>query len=711
MVFYPLNSPIAKKLVWWFIAISTLVAVFSTLVQLYLDYRHQVGNIKSYLERLEETYLPSIAQNTWLMDDNQISTLLEGITNRDDISYAAVSIDGKERWTSGRKTDLDQYKAQLPIFYSHKEKEELIGTLMVIANLEGVYFLIARRAVIVLLANSIKTFIVAGLALAIVQYFVTRHLQSMAAHASKINFQDSHPPLVLSRKKSSVKDELDALSTAISSMQKRGYISYQAVHKTEQQLRLFLNSTEEGIIGVDHKGMVLFANNVCLGLLRETSEQAIAGQVISEVLKSSCLDGYHGRDRDTTLLDFVRDGKIFRCDDSFITRHDQSGFYASLRAYPTFSNGDNSGSVIFFSDTTSQRESIHQRRLLEEALNHAPIAVIITDRFLNIVYVNPEFQRSTGLSSDQVVGRKVDSISSSSAFLQVCEDAKEQIFKGSPWQSRFNYELTPGKSSVIDVITSPIYNDSGEITNFVAISHDVSFEVELQRQLTNAHKHKALGRLSSSIAHEFGNPLLGIKSLIKDIYDKNRLDPDDPPLLKIALDECSRMQELINDIYNFYGVEESVPMPCDLKVLIEKILHFHQKTFIDHNISAVFNHSATLPPVRGKESQLAQVVFNLIINAVEAMSEFGGTLTLELTPLHNEIILTVRDTGPGMDETTLERVFEPFFSTKPEVEGIGLGLPVSYGIITAHGGNITCSSIPEEGSTFKITLPIWEGNA
>jgi hypothetical protein len=176
MTFNPLQSPIAKKLVWWFVAMSTFVALFSTTLQLYLDYRHDIKGIESYLSELDQTYLPSIAKNTWIMDDNQVMTLLEGITNRDDIIFASVSIDGQEQWSSGRRTGTDRFQTQLPILYSHRDRIEQIGSLTVIANLEGVYQRLARRIVIVLLANSIKTFIVAALALFVVQHFITRHL-------------------------------------------------------------------------------------------------------------------------------------------------------------------------------------------------------------------------------------------------------------------------------------------------------------------------------------------------------------------------------------------------------------------------------------------------------------------------------------------------------------------------------------------------------
>jgi len=156
MAHFPLNSPVAKKLVWWFIAISTTVALFSTGVQLYFDYRHEVNSIRSYLSSLNETYIPSIAKNTWLMDDNQLNTLLEGITNRADISYADISIDNTVHWSSGIKNGGDRFYAEMPITYMNKDRVENIGTLTVVANLERVYRQLVRRALIVLFPMRLK---------------------------------------------------------------------------------------------------------------------------------------------------------------------------------------------------------------------------------------------------------------------------------------------------------------------------------------------------------------------------------------------------------------------------------------------------------------------------------------------------------------------------------------------------------------------------
>ncbi len=710
MSIYPLNSPVAKKLVWWFIAISTVVALFSTGMQLYLDYRNEVGNIQSYLASLNKTYLPSIAKNTWVMDDNQINTLLKGITNRDDISYAAVSIDNVVHWSSGSKPDADRFQAQLPIQYLNRNSLEQIGTLTVIANLEKVYQQLVRRALIVLFSNAVKTFIVAALALAVVQYLITRHLQAMSSYVSRLTIKEQRPPLLLDRQENSQPDELDAVAKALSSMQERGYSAYREVLQGEQQLRLFLNSTDEGVFGINASGAVLFANTKCIELLQLSAEQDIVGKKISDLFLSQCLEKQTPIKK-KTLLSTVMEGRTFFREDSYMSCSSGCGFYAEVRAYPTFAGSSCSGAVVFFRDTSSQRELNHHLELLKEALDNSPISVLITDKELNIVYVNPGFEESTGFGLNEIRGKQIDYLSGNDTFKQAYRVATDQALKGSAWHGRVRFRNKTGEKRVVDVVTSPISNGFGQITNLVAVSRDVTYEEELQSHLVTTQKQQALGRLSSSIAHEFGNPLLGIQALLKDFRERSLLSSDDDHLLDIAINECGRMQDLIGDIQNFYGDQTSPETVCNLKDMINKILLFQQKAFLDNNIIVTVTHNNEPPAIWGKEDQLAQVILNLILNGMEAMKPEGGSLIISSDCNQDFFYLDITDTGSGINSSAMDRIFEPFFTTKPEVEGTGLGLAVSYGIIAAHGGKITCQSTEGSGSTFTIHLPVHKNSS
>ena len=706
MSLYPFNSPIAKKLVWWFVAISTTVALFSTGVQLYLDYRHELRSMRSYLDSLETTYLPSIAKNTWLMDDTQINTLLEGITNRDDILYAAITFENEVHWSSGQRTDVDRIRVQLPITYENRNKVELIGSLTVVANLESVYQELTRRAFIVLLSNGVKTFIVAALGLMVVQYLVTSHLQTMAAHVSRISFKRPLPEFRLKRSKSGP-DELDAVAAALSTMQARGYRAYRDVLNGERQLRLFLDSTAEGVFGLDGEGSILFANTKFYHLLKLTPADEVINKPYSELVTYSCLDSARTRDPNG-LLETVKGGDSFICDDSFITCSDGSGFYGAIRAYPTFSDNHFSGAIVFFSDTSEHRQTLHQMELLKQALDNSPISVLITDSSLTVVYVNPGFEKATGYRLQEIQGRTLDSFSGQDAFKQTYLEAAKQTLEGNSWEGRVKFTTKTGRLRVADVIASPIVNGNGEVTNLVSVSRDVTYEEELQNHLITYQKQKALGRLSASIAHEFGNPLLGIKSLLKDFSKRSLPSTEDHELVKIGVGECERMQSLINDINKLYGDHQQEERFCNIVEIITTVMFFQKKNFEDHNIVTKVTHLRKLPELVAREDQIGQVILNLVINGVEAMKPEGGELSITTDHDQRFISIMIKDAGAGIDPTLNDLIFEPFFSTKPDIEGTGLGLSVSYGIITALGGTLTFESSKGEGTTFTIQLPLSE---
>jgi nitrogen-specific signal transduction histidine kinase/CheY-like chemotaxis protein len=248
---------------------------------------------------------------------------------------------------------------------------------------------------------------------------------------------------------------------------------------------------------------------------------------------------------------------------------------------------------------------------------------------------------------------------------------------------------------------------------------DVSESKKLRSQLLQAQKMEAVGALAGGIAHDFNNLLtvvLGYSELI--ISEKDEKDPDYEDLSKIIY-SARTATDLVRRILAFSRKTEARLGPVDLNNQVE-LLQKMLSRIISKNIKIDLNLDPDLPTIYVDGSQIDQVLMNLSLNARDAMAE-GGTLTIETgTVLLNEsycqshieaqqglhVLLTVRDTGVGIDEDSLERIFEPFFSTKKPGEGTGLGLAMVYGIVKRHGGHIICDSKPGFGSLFSIYLPV-----
>ena len=229
---------------------------------------------------------------------------------------------------------------------------------------------------------------------------------------------------------------------------------------------------------------------------------------------------------------------------------------------------------------------------------------------------------------------------------------------------------------------------------------------ERETRLRQAQKMEAIGVLSSSIAHEFGNPLVGISLFLSGLKESAQLSKGNQRLLDLCLDECSRMSKLLRDLKCFYQPSSEEKRPVNLHNLLDNILLFQKSHFQGLHIEVVKEYGKTVQEVMAVEDQLKQVFVNLFLNAAESMAETGGSLTISTDTKNNSVSVTIRDTGVGISLENQKEIFTPFFSTKQEITGTGLGLSVSYGIIKSHQGDIKVSSSPGQGTTFFITLPI-----
>ncbi|MBU1545174.1 MAG: PAS domain-containing protein [Proteobacteria bacterium] len=224
-------------------------------------------------------------------------------------------------------------------------------------------------------------------------------------------------------------------------------------------------------------------------------------------------------------------------------------------------------------------------------------------------------------------------------------------------------------------------------------------------QLLHAEKFSAVGKLAASIAHEFGNPIIGIRNFLLGLRSVP-LEKGDAEMLNLAIGECARVKDLISTLQDFNRPTTGKVASVDLHRIIEELLLLGKKKLSDRHIAVERHFSAELPAIQAVPDQIKQVLLNVIGNAEEAIPETGGTITITTEVSGENVRVLIQDTGKGIRQKDMALIFEPFFSTKPAVEGTGLGLSVSYGIVKRHGGDITVKSGRGKGALFVITLPI-----
>jgi len=220
----------------------------------------------------------------------------------------------------------------------------------------------------------------------------------------------------------------------------------------------------------------------------------------------------------------------------------------------------------------------------------------------------------------------------------------------------------------------------------------------------------SLGNLAASIAHEVNNPLTGVLLYTKLLYKK--INSDDISkglaleyLLKMDID-LTRTTGLIRDLRDFACQSKPTFSETNFNDVLDRALDYIAHTADLQNISITKELDLSQSKITADFEQLQRAFTNLIQNAVQAMPQ-GGALTLRSYPDGDQLKIEVRDTGHGISKENMRKLFTPFFSTKSEVKGVGLGLAVAYGIIRRHGGNITVQSQVAKGSVFTVSLPLY----
>ena len=344
-------------------------------------------------------------------------------------------------------------------------------------------------------------------------------------------------------------------------------------------------------------------------------------------------------------------------------------------------------------------------------------AVCVLDTELNVLRANRAMIALFGGSAEAVVGRPCHTLFYNSE--ERCPDCPvaQMLTSGAPATAEIR--CAPA-GHVNEITVSPVTDPAGQVTRMVHVARDLSGKKKLEAELRHAQKMEAVGTLAGGIAHDFNNLLTAIQCCaelsIGDNADAGRFDENLVAIQETAKRGATLTRQLL--LFSRKKSEESQMQLLDLNAVLTGMKKMLEKG-LSPTVAQKYRLAPDLHTIRADSGQLEQVVMNLAVNASHAMP-LGGTITIETRNVALEaewceahpdlhpgdyIVLTVSDTGHGMDKPTLARIYEPFFTTKKVGEGTGLGLSVVFGIVREHNGHIECRSEVSRGTSFDIYLP------
>ncbi len=371
------------------------------------------------------------------------------------------------------------------------------------------------------------------------------------------------------------------------------------------------------------------------------------------------------------------------------------------------------------SDIAERKNAERERARLLTAMDQAAEIIVIMDNTGNIQYVNPAMKNLLGHLPENVRGRNPFK---NKNFLRQNRDSREildAMKRGDVWTGHITEKGKDGKERELEITISPVRDSDGAISNYISIGRDVTREYTLEKQLRQSQKMEAIGTLAGGIAHDFNNILSAIIGYTELARFEMNTECIEKEYLDRVLKSCKRARDLVQQILAFSRQRERERKPLHISPIVKETMKLLRAS-IPSTIEIRQNIKSTNDMVLADQTEIHQILVNLCTNASHALEETGGIIEIGLDHLYipgdeqgigadlapgSYIELRVQDSGCGMGADILDRIFEPFYTTKETGKGTGMGLAVVHGIVKSYGGEITVDSAPGSGTRFAVYLP------
>ena len=712
------TNRLARKLTTYVVLMSFIAILASSSIQLYLSYRANMRQISTDFALVKTGHLDSLIDNVWVYNDKQVGIQLDGMLSLPSIEKAYINIAGNTAWSSGAIESDSTIEHKFELIYQEGNRQQRLGTLFVIAGLNNVYKELLAGASIALMVTAVTVFLFATIILVIFRKLVTRHLATVAHFVNRLDMEKEGESLRLKRPASAnnKEDELDHVVSAINNMR-------QNLLESTRQLRInqtILNKSQEiaklGSWHLDIEKNILSWSDEQYRIFGKTPQKFGATY-------EAFLDAIHPDDRgrvDKAYSHAITNKTPYECIHRIIRDDGEVRVVIEKSEDIANKSGQITHSFGFTQDITEQFfESQRYENIIKTSID----GFWVVDNQSRIVDVNEAYCKMVGFSREEILQFSIANMEAKESAEEVEQHVKMVIKNGS---GRFESKHRKKDGNLIDVDISVNYSSQAGGDFFVFI-RDISERkradrerVMLETRLVQAQKMEAIGTLAGGIAHDFNN-ILGIilgysQMAIDDAPADSRFKKDVEKVLTAA----NRAKDLVKQILAFSRQSQVERIPLKIQAVIKEGLNMLRSS-IPSTISITKNIDSECGVILADPTQIHQILMNLCTNAYQAMEERGGTLSVSLktTVIGSEdkellmqirqgeyVQLTVSDTGAGIRREDMEKIFNPYFTTKGIGTGTGLGLAIIHGIMADYGGTITVESEWGLGTTFHIYFPL-----
>jgi two-component system sporulation sensor kinase A len=474
-----------------------------------------------------------------------------------------------------------------------------------------------------------------------------------------------------------------------------------ALQQSEGTVRALLNAHTDAALLTDSDGTIVALNEAAVKRL---------GRRASQLVGSFALDLLPP---DVAQRTRAQVSQVFHSGQSVRFEYQREGRWFDNSAYPVF---DAQGRVVKLAivtrDITERKRAEEELRISEaryrsisELISSFAYAIgVKPDGAIVYEWVTEHFIRITGFPPDEVVARGGWPSIIHPDDVPIAVQHLHTLISGQPDVSQFRIVSKRGAVRWVRDYGRPVWDETQRcVIRIYGAAQDITDRKQMEQQLLRAERAAAMGRLSAALAHEVNNPLQAIRSNLELALDFD-LEPDErEEYLHIVRQEIERLIELTRRVLNFAQPADDTRYSVNVSHLMQETLALLDGQLQRADVQVTTDFPNSLPPVFVAPNQIVQVLLNLMINALEAMSG-GGHLQVTARVDGEMLVLSLTNDGPSIPAEYVDYIFDAFFTTKPD--GTGLGLAISYGIVRRHGGTIEVKNLSGgRGVTFTLTLP------